>query len=331
LIPRRRRTAAVLNEVLSTLDARPVLIDIGASGAPPEVWEPIAGHAIYVGFDPDRRDLHEISDGRFYKATIVPEAATSDKDAHEEEFYLTRSPHCSSTLKPDAVSLSHYLFSELFAVEKRVTVQATTLDAVIEKLALPQIDWLKADSQGTDLRLFNSLAPDTRSRVLALDIEPGLIDAYLGEDLFVDAHRDLTRNGFWLSNLVVRGDTRLRRSTLKAITEFDPTMRESMIAALVKSSPGWCEARYLRTLESLATRHATGREYVLLWVFAMLDHQHGFALDIAVEYARLFPKDGLSEILKTEPVRRIKQLKALHLLRASVPRKVRRFVRQMIR
>ena len=61
----------------------------------------------------------------------------------------------------------------------------------MDRLSLSGIDWLKTDSQGTDLRIFNSLRPEVRSRVLAIDIEPGLIDAYVGEDLFVDAHKEL--------------------------------------------------------------------------------------------------------------------------------------------
>ena len=201
----------VFNRLLSELNIHPVLVDIGASDAPPKIWESIAQHSIYVGFDPDLREIYEVPESCFYKAIIVNEAITSHKESNEVLFYLTRSPFCSSTLKPDSESLSNFLFSDLFVVEREVRVRATTLDSVIERLSLPCVDWLKTDSQGTDLRIFNNLRDDIRSRVLAIDIEPGLIDAYIGEDLFVDAHRDLTQNGFWLSTLNIDGAVRMRR------------------------------------------------------------------------------------------------------------------------
>src|SRR6185503_6525843 len=93
-----------------------------------------------------------------------------------------------------------------------------TLDAVVKRLGLTGIDWLKVDTQGTDLRIFTTLSANVRSGVLAIDLEPGLIDAYQGEDLFVDTHKTLTQSGFWLSNLDVRGVARMKRSTLEFLT-----------------------------------------------------------------------------------------------------------------
>jgi len=291
----------VFNHLLSKLDIHPVLIDIGASDAPPKIWKTIAQHSVYVGFDPDLRELHEVSDSRFWKATIMNEAIMSDKQGNEVLFYFTKSPYCSSTLKPDLDSLSNFIFSDLFVVEREAKVQATSLDAVMDRLALPCIDWLKTDSQGTDLRIFHSLRAEVRSRVLALDIEPGLIDAYVGEDLFVDAHRELTQNGFWLSDLNVGGTVRMRRSTLREVMAFNDISYE-LVGKTVKKSPGWCEARYFRTIEWLAKGGFAKRDYVLLWTFALLDGQFGFAIDLAIEYERVFGKDDISRTMKEEPI-----------------------------
>src|SRR5439155_7493578 len=140
-----------IHRVLSGLDIRPILIDIGASGEPPDIWDEIGRQSIYVGFDPDLRDIHEISDDRFHRAIIVNEAISSSSDK-EVSFYLTKSPHCSSTLQPDTDALADYIFSDLFTVENETKVRATTLNDVLERLSLPRIDWFKTDSQGTDLR-----------------------------------------------------------------------------------------------------------------------------------------------------------------------------------
>lgn len=299
-----------IKEVLTSLNIQPVLMDVGASGAPPPQWAPIAEKAIYIGFDPDQRDLQDIPDGQYARSIIINKAVTSVVNQGEVLFYLTHSPYCSSTLLPDRKSLEDYLFADYFVVEREAKVSATTLNGVIESLKLQSVDWFKSDSQGTDLRLFQSLDPKVRDGVLAVDMEPGIIDAYMGEDLFVDAHRELTRQGFWLCSLDVKGTVRMRRSTFEAIAQQNPQVQDSLVYQTVRPSPGWCEARYLRTLESLNEQNAEQRSYALLWVFATIEQQWGYALDIAKEYQQKFGDDAISahlfdtayrQLLRDEP------------------------------
>ena len=320
-----------IDKVLTALSIQPVLVDIGASGAPPRVWEPIARHAIYVGFDPDRRELHDVPEGQYARSIIVNEAVTSAPDEGEVHFYLTHSPYCSSTLPPDTESLANYLFSDLFVVEREASVPASTLSAVLDRLSLPGVDWFKTDSQGTDLRLFQSLTDDLRSRVLAVDIEPGLIDAYQGEDLFVDAHRELLRQGFWLSSLEVKGSVRMKRTTLQAVASHRPELKDTYIYQFVQRSPGWCEAGYLRTLESLRERNADVRDYALLWIFAMVERQWGYALDIACACEQQFAQDSVSSLLRDLPLRLIVQKgqNVRSIAKRFLPRQFKQFLNQL--
>jgi methyltransferase FkbM-like protein len=305
---------------MAELDLHPVLLDIGASGKPPEIWDEIARHSTYVGFDPDLREMREISNGRYEKAIVINEAVTCNPDRDEVLFYLTKFPYCSSTIRPDAQSLSKFLFADFFTVEKEVNVRASTLDEVLERLGLSRIDWFKTDSQGTDLRLFNSLKDDIRARVLAVDLEPGLINAYLGEDLFVDVHRDLMQKGFWLSDLKLCGAVRMGQAAVKELISRYPNLQPETIESSVKASPGWVEARYLRTLDWLVEYNLGQREYAVLWVFALLDNQAGFALDVGIAYENVFGVDGVSNLMKSEASREIEA--ASRSLRAAVMKSV---------
>jgi FkbM family methyltransferase len=304
--------------LLAKLNIHPVLVDIGASGGTPSIWKSLASQAIYIGFDPDHRDLQEITDGQFYKGFIVNKAVSSDSETPETTFYLTRSPHCSSTLQPDTMALSNYLFADLFTVVGQASVPTTTLNAVVAQLEISNIDWMKLDSQGTDLRLIRSLHPQTFSHLLAVDIEPGLMDAYQGEDLFVDAHKYLVENGFWLSNLSVKGSVRIKQTTLQEIIPHFRKVTWSTLQQGVRKSPGWCEARYLRTPESLQTMQESKRSHVLLWIFALIDQQPGFALDLAVSYKQTFGDDEIAQIMLHEPVAFIKKTLPLHLIKKSL-------------
>jgi hypothetical protein len=322
-----------IRSILARMGIRPVLVDIGASGEPPSIWKEIAPESIYVGFDPDLREIREVSDGRFHRAYMVNQLVAATEQA-EVPFYLTRSPFCSSALKPDAAALSSWIFADLFEVEREVRVAATTIDAVVKRLSLGRIDWLKVDSQGTDLRLFESLGDGVRRGLLAIDIEPTLIDSYQGEDLFGDAHRALTAEGFWLSRFDVFGTVRMATSTLDALSRAEPGVPRALVERGVRRSPCWVEARYLRTVRSLADRAAEKRDYVLAWVFAWIDGQLGACLDLALASERAFGEDEITAIMKREPVERLRQAavggKLGRFARAVLPGPVKRWIRRAV-
>src|SRR3954453_14208293 len=186
----------VLENFLRNGGHPPVLVDVGASGASPGLWQPLTKHAVHVAFDPDLGEMKQQNDGQWYRSTILNEAITPDPNSNEVRFNLTRSPYCSSVLTPDTALVSNFFEAERFDVLQQTTARATTLDNVLKRLSLDRIDWLKLDTQGTDLRLYNSISPEIRATMLAVDLEPGLRGAYVSEDLFGDVHRDLRRDGF---------------------------------------------------------------------------------------------------------------------------------------
>jgi hypothetical protein len=319
-----------LLDAVRALGLRPVLMDIGASGDPPQVWGPIAPESIYVGFDPDVRELSETAADTFFAKHVLNAAVVPEARGDDVTIFLTRSPYCSSTLEPDHEALSSFLFADLFLVEGTASVPAITISKALEQLGLDRVHWFKTDSQGTDLRLFQSLPDRIRARVLAVDVEPGLIDAYVGEDLFEQAHGHFAHSGFWLSNLRLGGAVRMRAATLSEI----PTLDSATVQRTVRSSPGWCEARYLRTVESLNDPIFAEEDWALAWTFAMLDSQWGFALDVAREYGRRFGASARFDQMAGLPIARIRSAARDPLwrkaARAVIPRALIRTARSLL-
>ena len=294
----------VIDHLLSSQAIEPILIDVGSSGGSPRIWQPIRAHSTYVGFDGDTREMHHPQEAEYRHACFAHEVITCNGDA-EVTFYLTRSPYCSSTLKPNPAITDNFLSADSFIIERTSTAKASTLYTVLDRLNLPHIDWMKIDTQGTDLRVYNSLRKELRDKLLAIDVEPGLRGAYVGEDLFCDMHKGLMAEGFWLSNMRVCGLVRMRKTTLDWLADHDATASPESVAKAVRQTPGWTECRYLRSLESLVETRATRREYVLLWVFSLIDKQFGFCLDLALEYARRFGPDETGKLLEAESIARI--------------------------
>ncbi len=318
-----------IRQVLDAEEIQPVVADVGASGGPPVIWGPIATQSHYIGFDPDLREIKDEYGGAFARSTMVAEAVTPDVEQRFAEFRLTRSPFCSSVLEPDLESLNRWTFRDLFEVTSSVSVPATTLDLVLDRLGLSGVDWLKLDTQGTDLRIVQSISPERMKHLIAIDVEPGLIDAYQDEDLFVDTHRVLVESGFWLSRLSVQGSQRASVSTMDAIKARDPLL-ESRVRRVVRRSPGWCEARYLRTVDSVAW-HAE-RDALLLWVFSLLDDQPGAALDVSVAWERRFGRSELldqMDLIVAEMVAPSVGERLAEVARRRLPMPVRRIARRL--
>jgi len=297
----------MIDQILEKNAITPVFIDVGASGKKPEIWANIAGRSVYIGFDPDIRDIKKTKEGKFLREIIINKAVTSEEGRDTVKFYLTRSPHCSSTLRPALDSLSEFSFAELFEIEKEVEVEAITLNRAVKDLELSVIDWLKIDSQGIDLSIFRSLGEGLRSKLLALDVEPGIINAYENEDFFVDTHKYLVNNGFWISRMDVKGIDKIRTVKLRELAKTHYGSIGNAINNNIRKSPAWCEARYLRTTEHLKKNNAGKRDFVLLWVFAMMDKQFGFALEPIMEYEKIFGEDSCSKSMKRETILMIKR------------------------
>lgn len=271
-------------------EAPPVLVDVGAAGGVTPVWRSIARYSIGLGFEPDVRDTSRLSEaartfGRwiYCEGLVAPNVDSSGRKV----FHLTQSPHCSSLLKPRHDLLRDWLFADFFAVENRVEVPAVTLSTALQAHGLDRIDWLKCDTQGQDLSIFLSLPEGWRRRLLAVEFEPGLIDAYEGEDKFWHTLRAMEAEPFWICDLRVcgtqRGDADLFRRLLGLRTA-------RWASRLAPTAPGWVNVRYLRSLAG-ATDPLDRRGLLLAWVFSDLLGQNAHALTVAHEGLTRFGGD----------------------------------------
>jgi hypothetical protein len=263
----------------------PVLLDIGASGGLPRQWRLLAPYSVGLAFDADIRDFSvDGSNKRGWKKLYLLNQLVAATEADSVEFFLTASAHCSSTLKPDTDALAPWSFEHLFRLERSVRLPATTISAALAKTGLSRIDWFKCDSQGTDLRLFRSLPVETQHRVLAADFEPGIIDAYVGEDKLAQLMMYMDTLPFWVSAMCIKGSERVGDMSYDARSKLQRWLPRSFW----KTSPGWCEITYLNKCDSDALSE---RDLLLAIVFSLIQRQYGFATDLARRGKRRFDNE----------------------------------------
>lgn len=274
----------LLEQIFATPELRddpPVLVDVGAAGGVTPIWRGLARHAIGVGFEPDARDAAKLSRAHhgfrrwiYCQGLVAPEAAGGTR-----KFFLTRSPHCSSLLPPRNAALQDWCFADLFEVEREGSVAAVTLHGGLTASGVHRIDWLKCDTQGLDLSLFLSLPEAWRRAVLAVEFEPGLIDAYQGEDKFWRTLQAMEAEPFWISDLEVAGTP---RGNKRALCAELGGWTDKWLARFAPTAPAYVNVRYLRALDG-AGGALDRRGLLLSWVFADLLGQHGHAVMVARE------------------------------------------------
>lgn len=259
------------------IEKPPVLIDIGASEQIHPKWKKIAKYSICIAFDADDRDFKFVEKEQSnFKRLFIYNCVASDLNESKVVFYLTKSPYCSSVLEPDLENLEPYIHSRLFEVENKTQVNSIHIQKAIEKLNLDYIDWFKTDSQGIDLRLFIAFEESIRNKILLAEFEPGIIDAYKGEDKLHKIIEELTQTGFWLSDILVKGSPRLSKDTFNS--EFNGNFTKKLIKESLKKAPGWGELTFIN---SFMNDELGQREYFLGWMFSTFENHHSFAFELA--------------------------------------------------
>lgn len=261
-------------------DAPPVLVDVGAAGGVNPVWRRIARYSIGVGFEPDAREAAPLDSAQrlFRRWILCPQLAMPAVGPDgKATLHLTRSPQCSSALWPKAAALEEWAFAGFFDVQESRSCPATTLAGALAAQGLAHIDWLKCDTQGLDLKLFLSLPEAWRVRLLAMEFEPGLIDAYEGEDRVADVLAALAREPFWLAGFEVGRTPRARPELLAR--QLGPNAAR-WVRRLAPCAPAWANLRFLRDV-AREVGTLDRRAYLLSWVFATLASQPGQALTVA--------------------------------------------------
>lgn len=297
----------------------PVLVDIGASGSLPRAWLPIAEFSVCVAFDADTRDFSvQQSENCGWRKMVSVNRLVTAHSVESTAFYLTASPHCSSSLPPRTEALAPWAFRDLFSVESVVQMPATDINGALNAAGIDYVDWFKTDTQGTDLRIFAALPPRIRDRIIVAEFEPGIIDAYANEDKLHRLMAFMESLPFWISAMRVCGSQRITEPDFNTLT----ALQRACLPAILKTSPGWCEIAYINDLSGYAM---TCREFLLGWTFATLQEQHGFGMHLANEGLARF-QDSIFERLYAYSRRRLDRRWP-----AMVQHAVRQFVRRLHR
>jgi FkbM family methyltransferase len=274
--------AAVLPYNLNWMDLGPIapllaggragpvtVVDIGVRGGLAPELHPIRGVVNLLGFDADEQECrrmnaepHDLHHRKVFPVFVGAENGTS-------EFHLFRNPAESSSLRPDA-RFGRLIGGADFAIDRSLTVQTTTLDTFFQQHpGLPRADFIKVDTQGTELGVLRGAEACLRAASL-VEVEVEFQPHYEGQPLFGDVSAFMRERGF---ELVYLNRVLLQHRGYHGFARGQVTFGDALFAR---------REDCLQDLDDAAVE----RFLLLLVVFGHLDIAH------TVLGARVLPRDA---------------------------------------
>jgi FkbM family methyltransferase len=179
-----------------------VLVDVGARGGVKSNWAPARRHLRVLGFEPEKRE---------FGALAGPESARSDSTRYFDvalhrtrgplRLHIARDRGLTSIFEPDRAFLDAFPEADRFDTVDVREVQADTLDDHLASHGLTDVDFVKVDTQGSELLVLEGGSRILESSACGVEVEVEFTPIYKDQPLFADVDRFLRGLGFVLFDL----------------------------------------------------------------------------------------------------------------------------------
>ena len=175
------------------------LADVGASGGITPHWHPHRRHLRLIGFEPDARAFEDLSSQqdhliRYFNVGL-------HRSRGQFSFYLTRKQQTSSCFLPNRDLLNRFHSPFRFDVVEETRIDCESLDEVLQQTGLTDLDFIKLDTQGSELAILEGAQSVLAESVFGLEIEVAFAELYEGQPLFSDVDLFVRQFGFDLIDL----------------------------------------------------------------------------------------------------------------------------------
>lgn len=174
-----------------------VLVDVGSSGGPDPRWRPAARHLRLIGFDADDRS---VAPAGFGDTAVTYLNMALHREKTHVDFHLLRKQEASSIYRVSRRFVDAFPESERFDVIRSIQVDTDTLDAQLTAAGIGDVDFIKVDTQGSELFVLEGAA-GALGGCFGLEVEVEFAPIYEGQPLFGDIDGLLRQRGFSLFDL----------------------------------------------------------------------------------------------------------------------------------
>ena len=188
-----------LHALAACLPTPLTVVDVGCRWGADAWWSELPGTRV-IGFDPDEDECRRLTGLAVGDppARFVPVALGGR--AGPARLHLTEQPACSSLYPPDVSLVETRPALVVITPAGETEVELQTLDGWTAAEGVDRVDYLKADTQGSELDILRG-AERTLESVRVVQVEVEFNPIYRGQPLFADVDRYLRGHGFVLWRL----------------------------------------------------------------------------------------------------------------------------------
>ena len=191
-----------LNELIKRVDGKYpfILVDVGALDGIQPKWDVVRDYIKAIAFEPDLREFGKLKSDRNnkYYNYALHDVSTDLK------FFAMDGYGTSSNLKPNLNILSEYENIERFNISQEETIQSDRvkkLDTVLAEEDIKDVDFIKLDTQGSELTILHGGQDRLIPNMFGAQIEVEFIEMYEKQPLFRDVDKFMGEKGFQLIDL----------------------------------------------------------------------------------------------------------------------------------
>ena len=263
------------------VDCKFNLLEIGAAktGETKEPFYKILDyfpHSKIIGFEIDKKVCDKMNSEVSERIKYYPHAL--GKANEKKKLYNTQNPMCTSLYKPNEKLISLYNNLHFAYLKNETEVETITLDSFVNKYSLEQLDFIKIDTQGSELDILNG-GKNLLKNVLKIVCEVEFIPIYENQPLFGDVNKFLSEHGLMFNKFLG-----LSGRTLKPlIANKDPN---------IASQHMWSDAIFVRNIEK--TQDLSDEKLLKLSVLSAIYN----SLDLSFFCLSIYDKRHLSNLAK---------------------------------
>jgi len=175
-------------------------IDVGAMGGLPLKWKRMLSKMKVIAFEPDSREFCRLKSDSNVKYLNY---ALYDQP-RDLKYYKAREPGKSSLFKPNMNVLSQYEDARRYEEIEEEAISAekvSSLDSIIERESISDTDFIKLDTQGSELKILEGGRKRLLPCIFGAQIEVEFIDVYENQPLFRHIDEFMDDNGFQIIDL----------------------------------------------------------------------------------------------------------------------------------
>ena len=175
-----------------------IIVDVGASGGINSRWGNFTNYFKGILFEPDPRVYKQLKSNASDNLLVLDTALLDLKT--ETVFYLCKKQELSSVFLPNFSLLEKFYDPDRFEVIKKIKLNTDKLDTVLRKNRIKNIDFIKLDTQGSELLILKGSTASLQNAI-GLQIEVNFIELYNNQPLFNDVDDFIRKMGFELFDI----------------------------------------------------------------------------------------------------------------------------------